>query len=428
MDSDRAARTSLLFELAEALQRVGTGTARVEETLARVAGAIGVQGWFFALPDAVWATLQFGDGEPVTHLVPAPGGDVDLAGLDALRTLSQQLMDGDLGVAEARAELARLAARPPTWGPRAVVAAFAVASMGAAVLFGGRLGEAVVSGVIGLGIGWLVLRGAAWRLGRLVDVLAAGWAALLATLASTLFGTATDAVVVAGLIVLVPGFTIHRGMTDLSTGHLVSGTLRVAVAGTALLLMGFGVALGAQGAEALLGPSPVVAAGAGDVGLSTLAIVLMTPALLVLFQAPLRAAPWALGSVTVAWFGSLLGARMLGPELGAFVAALAVGLYANGWSRATNRPAAIPLAPGLLLLVPGAMGFRGVAALLDGDAVAAMQTGFSTLLVAVALVCGLLVANLVVAAPEHIKRGRPGRDPGTARPRRSPGAAPTPTA
>lgn len=403
MDSDRTARTSLLFELTAALQRVGTGTARVEETLGAVAQALGFpDSVFFALPDSVFATLEV-DGETITRLIPAPGGDVDLGQLDALRSLSGRLVHGAVTVDGARRELADLATAPRLWSARAVISSFAFVSVGAALLFGGGPIEAVAGGVVGGGIGWLAEHAGRWRLGRLFEVLAASWAALIAAVGAHA-GGAADVTVLSGLIVLVPGFTIHRGMTDLSTGHLVSGTIRMAVAGTALLLMGFGVALGTAVATGLLGAPPAHAAPGGPLWLPTASIVAITPALLVLFRARLADAPAALGSVLIAWFGSIGGARLLGPELGAFVAALAVGLYANAWSRRTDRPSALPLAPGLLLLVPGAVGFKGVAALLGGDPLVAVQTGFSALLVAAALVCGLLVANLV--APLTARRER----------------------
>jgi len=405
VNSERAAEIDLLFELAAALQRVGTGTARVEETLAAVAQALGFDAHFFVLPDSVWATLT-GDGVEITRLIPAPGGQDNLAQLDALRGLSGRLIDGAVGTREARRELAMLAVAPPTWGPRAVIAAFGAVSVGAAVLFGGGAAEAVVAGLIGLGIGWLADRSAAWRLGRLFEVLAALQAAFVATAGAATFGLAVDLTVLAGIVVLVPGFTIHRGMTDLSTGMLVSGTTRMAQAGTSLMLMGFGVALGAHLGEAGFGAPTVLGPTPGPGWLPTASIVLMTPALLVLFQAPARAVGWILGSVLIAWFGSHLGAELLGPQLGAFVAALGVGVYANLWERLLDRPAAIPLAPGLLLLVPGVVGFRGVSALLSGEPLAAIETGFAALLVAVSLVCGLLTANVLLGpAPRSRARG-----------------------
>ena len=69
-----------------------------------------------------------------------------------------------------------------------------------------------------------------------------------------------------------------------------------------------------------------------------------------------------------------------------------------GWVYATrtSRPASVVVAPGVLVLVPGSVGFRSIAALMDSSVVAGIDTAFSALLTGIALVVGLLVANVVL--------------------------------
>jgi uncharacterized membrane protein YjjP (DUF1212 family) len=52
--------------------------------------------------------------------------------------------------------------------------------------------------------------------------------------------------------------------------------------------------------------------------------------------------------------------------------------------------------PGLMLLVPGSLGFRSVHSLLARDIVGGVGTAFSMVLVGVAIVAGQLIANTVV--------------------------------
>jgi uncharacterized membrane protein YjjB (DUF3815 family) len=56
----------------------------------------------------------------------------------------------------------------------------------------------------------------------------------------------------------------------------------------------------------------------------------------------------------------------------------------------------VVVAPGVLVLVPGSVGFRSITALLDDRVVAGIDTAFSALFTAVALVVGLLIANVVL--------------------------------
>jgi len=91
-----------------------------------------------------------------------------------------------------------------------------------------------------------------------------------------------------------------------------------------------------------------------------------------------------------------LGYRLLGPDIGPFLGALVVGVGSNLYARRANRPAMVPMTPGILLLVPGSLGFRSLTSFLDQEAVAGMAWAFQTGLVAVSLVGGLLAANVVL--------------------------------
>lgn len=67
-----------------------------------------------------------------------------------------------------------------------------------------------------------------------------------------------------------------------------------------------------------------------------------------------------------------------------------------------RRPGgAIPSQPaprglGLILLVPGSVGLRSVNALVAQDTLAGIQTAFTVGMVAISLVTGLLVANVLL--------------------------------
>lgn len=94
-----------------------------------------------------------------------------------------------------------------------------------------------------------------------------------------------------------------------------------------------------------------------------------------------------------------------------WVAALLVGLFANGYARVTNRPSAVAMLPGIILLVPGSVGFRSFDALLKHDVLAGINSAFGMILVAVSLVAGLLIANVAAPAEESVvARRRRGDD------------------
>ena len=97
--------------------------------------------------------------------------------------------------------------------------------------------------------------------------------------------------------------------------------------------------------------------------------------------------------------GGRLGAATLGVELGTFAGALAVALASSVYERLRRRPAAVVLVLGILLLVPGSVGFRSLTSLMERRAVAGIETAFSMILTAMALVAGLLIAGVIAPEP-----------------------------
>ncbi|MFM2161106.1 MAG: hypothetical protein RLZZ383_618, partial [Pseudomonadota bacterium] len=214
-------------------------------------------------------------------------------------------------------------------------------------------------------------------------------------------GWAQDAlrVTVCGAIVLLPGLSLTVGWIEVAAGHLASGTHRVAGA----LLALFELVIGVGAADAVVGEgfAPRASERALPDWGAPVAVVAAALAFAVLLNARRRDLPWVMISCAVAWLGAKLGAP-LGPSLGAGVAALGVGLYANVWGRLAGRTVIVPMVPGVLLLVPGAVGFRSVAALLSGDVLPGIALLFGMGLAAGSLAAGLLLASALAGPTSRV--------------------------
>jgi uncharacterized membrane protein YjjB (DUF3815 family) len=57
---------------------------------------------------------------------------------------------------------------------------------------------------------------------------------------------------------------------------------------------------------------------------------------------------------------------------------------------------------GVLLLVPGSIGVKGVKSLMEDDVVSGIQFGFSMLTIALSICVGLLTANLFNLGKKHL--------------------------
>ena len=200
----------------------------------------------------------------------------------------------------------------------------------------------------------------------------------------------------AGLIVLLPGLTFTIAMVELATKHVVSGTARLAGALMVMLVIGFGYVIGQRGAEMLVGVREVVVAQPSAWYVDVVSILVSTVCMAVLFQARMKHAWVMVVAGFLAFYSARYGAMYLGPEVGGLGAALVIGCASNLYARLFDRPAMTMMLPGLLMLVPGALGLRSLQLFMENDTVDGMQSAFTVLIVGVALVVGLLLSNVIL--------------------------------
>jgi len=156
------------------------------------------------------------------------------------------------------------------------------------------------------------------------------------------------------------------------------------------------VALGGRLAGFLPPAPPLVAHTPLPFWADLVALAVVAVAVTVLFRARPGDSGWIIAVGAIAFGGARLGAQVLGPELGAVAGALLLGMASNALARLRNRPSVVTIVPGMMLLVPGSLGFRSLESLLARDVLAGVDTAFSMLMVAVAIAAGLLFANALV--------------------------------
>ncbi|MGE6757970.1 threonine/serine ThrE exporter family protein [Corallococcus interemptor] len=388
---------AFVLRLAHALHRHGTPAHRLEGLMKRVSERLGLEARFFSTPTSIFASF----GPPAdlrTSLIRVEPGDMDLERLILLDMLADDVIHGRLTPAEGARRVEDILARPERYGPALQLLCWMLAGASAALLFGGGWKEMGVSSVSSLAIGTLdLLTRKQPTTARVLEPVAAVLSAAFAGIAAHFFGPLHNEVAtLAGLIVLLPGLTLTIAVNEVATRNLISGTSRLTHAALIFLQLGFGAALGSRVATVLPPvPTPPLPAVMPP-GAAIVALVVAGFAIAVLFRARPRDWGWIALAGAAAFMGARLGALLLGPQLGAFAGALLLGVGSNALARLRNRPAVTTVVPGLMLLVPGSVGFRSLASLLERDVVAGVDTAFSMLMVAVALAAGLLSANAIM--------------------------------
>ena len=392
----------LVERLGRALHAYGSSAHRLEGALDQVSRRLGIAAQFFSTPTAIFASFEprspDSDEHPRTVLLRVEPGEVNLEKLSALDDVLGKVMRGELSTPRAVRQVDEIVQAPHRFGLLVTFLAFGLASGGAARFFGGGPKEWVVATLIGLLTGLLAWISDLLPNGlRLYETVAAMVTALAASFAVSVWGPLSFSVVtISALIVLVPGLTLTLAMTELASRNLMSGSARFAGAMLIFMTMGVGFAVGSRFGTQLFGPPGDWTVPTQPFWTEIPALMITAGALMVLFRAHPRDYGWIFFGGAVALLGGRLGATWMGPELGALIGAASVGVTSNLVARLRDRPAAITQMPGLMLLVPGSLGFKSVNALVAQDTLSGVQTGFTVALVAISLVTGLLLANVLV--------------------------------
>ena len=138
-----------------------------------------------------------------------------------------------------------------------------------------------------------------------------------------------------------------------------------------------------------------------------LALLASSLAFAVLFKAARRdmwlvmASVW-LGYAVTRFAAALPGVADNTLPGGVFLSGMVVTAVANLYGHHFNRPGALIRVPGIILLVPGSLGFRSFNFVSERDVMLGLDTAFAVLAALIALVAGILFGNLLVSPRRNL--------------------------
>lgn len=397
-DLDERHASVFVLRLGHALHASGYAAHSLEEILEKVCDRLEIIGQFFTTPTAIMAAFGPLDQQR-THLIRVQPGGVNLGRLSALHDVVAGVLGGRFTPQEGSARIDRILTKKPTYPSWLRVLGYGVVSAAGCRFLGGAHGDVMVGAAIGLLIGVIGLAFKQLAItSHVFEVVASFVASALVTLAAAEgLHISIPTTTLAGIITLLPGLTITVAMTELASRHLASGSARLSSAFIVFAAMTFGVALGTAVVTAIYG-GPIRSFAPGRLAPWTHLVALAVAP--IGFALLLRARPRDIPLVcAVSWLGYAgfqVGAAYLGQVLGASIGTLTVGLVSNLYERFRFGPASVPLVPGVLLLVPGSIGYRSLTMLLNQSVAPGLEAGITAVLTAVALAGGLIVANVLV--------------------------------
>ncbi len=397
----------LLASAGEALIDSGFDVDDVDADLEEIARAYGMADTeIIAMPTALLVSSGTG-GRLRTRAVTSGRHRLRLHQIEELDDVVRAARTGRVDPRSAHEQIVAIRTRPAPFGPTMQVLGQVLATVGLVVLLGSSwLGIAVAAGLGGL-VGALLLAGSRVppRFQVLLTVAASFSVSLVVFLLSRTgpdFDVAPS--LIAPLVTLLPGALLTTAVIELSTGQMISGAGRLAAGAAQLVLLGLGIlaaaALVGVPAFDLTATKPAL----GAVG-PWLAVGVFGIGIVMNLCARPSSLGWILLVLYVAYGGQVLGGLFFGGVLSAFVGAAVMTPVADLVARQrTGPPAIVSFTPAFWLLVPGALGLVGVAALLHGD-----STGTTTLITTVETMVAIALGVLVGRAISIIVSAREGR-------------------
>lgn len=383
---------------AAALHHYGAAAHSLEAAMTNVSAALGLYAEFFCVPTMIMASFTNSDDVSRQALRRVKPATVDLKKLLELDALGDELIEKKIDLGIAIEKLKEITSADENHFLLDLFA-FMFCSFSASIFLGAGQIEALVALLAGLIVGFVNYLTSLNESTNRFSEFFSSFITTIFTSAVFLFSPnfSIQLVILASLIVIVPGLGVTIAMTELATQNLVSGTVRLMSSFLIFFKMIFGVGL-AYGLMLHFYPQlhyVEVIEPLSDF-YKWLVLPFAAIAFMITFRGRWKDTHWIVLVTVLGFSVSSFVAEAVSPLFAAFVASLTVAVFSNAYARLAKHPAATVLLPGLILMVPGSIGLKGLSMLIEKNTLLGIDTAFQMFLVAVALVGGLLLANVIV--------------------------------
>ena len=394
-------RRKFLIYLAKTLHQCGTPAYQLEGHLVKISEALELGGSFLISPTSITCVFWPKDdreNQEHSYIARVQPGDLDLGLLARTDELVEELCSGQRDLDDALLRLEDINNKPDPYPRWLIIIAFGLASSAFSMLMGTSWVDVIASFILAIGVYGLVMWGEKSAKVQTALEPFAAMAAAFGASAMTFYEPSINLplVVLASIIVFIPGLALTVGLSELAARDLVSGTVRVMDALMVLFKLYFGAFLGFAIASVLFGNVLQVEAIRLPHWSGWLAVLVLSFCLMVMFKIRLKDAPWGIAAGFLGHGVSVIASAYFGTALGIFFAALALGIYANLFARWRKAPAAIVLLQGIVVLVPGSKLYMGLNTVISGKEILHIeQLGSQSFLILMSLVAGLIFANII---------------------------------
>ncbi|EIW73575.1 hypothetical protein TREMEDRAFT_25709 [Tremella mesenterica DSM 1558] len=227
----------------------GAPSHRIESQLAATSLVLEIDAQFIHLPSIVIAS--FGDIDAhtsETHFVKAPSG-LELGKLHKVHQIYREVVHDEIDAAEGTRRIQDLLKQPTLYNLwQRMILAFLCSGLIAPMGFGGSIIDGCASGTLGILLSFMQLHVAS-KSAMYSNIFEISIAIIISFTARGLSTTGYfcyQAVASAGVVLILPGYTILCGSLELASKNIVPGSVRMVYAIIYSLFLGFGITIGSD--------------------------------------------------------------------------------------------------------------------------------------------------------------------------------------
>lgn len=227
----------------EVLLKSGAETARVEDTMFRIASSFGItKSQCYVTPTAIMFAL---DRDEPAKLLRIAERSTDLEKVAMVNNISRQISSGELSIDAALKEIKKIAEADLTYPIWIQILFAALTSACFLIMFGGKWNDftpALLAGGLGYGVFFYIHKIVKLKFfSEFIAAFVIGVTAFL--LVHFGFGYQMDKIIIGSVMPLVPGLLITNAVRDLITGHFASCLSKGAEAFLTSSSIGTGIAI-----------------------------------------------------------------------------------------------------------------------------------------------------------------------------------------
>ena len=388
---------SFLLICAKALHESGLPAHRLERMLEIASLKMGLKADFFISPGSVFASFNVGS-QIVTHLKKVGEASLHLEKIDRIESLLSDVSNSKISIESGIQQLENIQTSATNYNGWITTLFFGISTGSAACVFGGGILEIVCSFIIGIGINGLFSFVRVFpRIEKLIVFIAAFYAFVIASVFNSLFiGFNKEVATICGLILLIPGFSFTVAITEMVNNHLISGLSKFTHSFVIFVMLALGIGVADKVMHVMLITTPKISAFILPSWSIAIALIGVPVGFIVLFKAKRSDALWISFACWMSYIMFSFTSSFVDAPIAVFLSSVLLGFASNLFAKIKKRNSAIMLVPGMILLVPGSLGFFSISNLLQSNIVEGIEIALKMLTTSMALVMGIIVSDVLL--------------------------------